>query len=160
MEPFEKNARVISSKESQSRTVIKYRSNNFYFQIELLIYVLDFSTRCFDCLPLRKFWFTLTLARILSYVKQAPHSGLKCFLKGKHLRNNETYLPSYNFRYGAYKSMLVNWDGNLITGNTILLVSCKYLCFGNMKHLHCVKNVHIRGYSDPYFPSFGLNTWR
>ena len=140
--------------------MIKYRSNNFYFQIELLIYVLDFSTRCFDCLPLRKFWFTLTLARILSYVKQAPHSGVKRFLKGKHLWNNGTYLHSYIWKYGAYKSMLVNWVGNLITGNTILLVSCKYLCFGNMEHLHFVKSVHIRGYSDSYFRSFGLNTQR
>ena len=55
---------------------------------------------------------------------------------------------------------MVTWDGNLITENTILLVSCKYLCFDNMKHLHYVKSVHIWGYSDPYFPAFGLNTQR
>ena len=27
-------------------------------------------------------------------------------------------------------------------------------------HSHCVKNVHIRSYSGPYFPAFGLNTER
>ena len=25
---------------------------------------------------------------------------------------------------------------------------------------HCVKSVHIRSYSGPYFPTFGLNTER
>ena len=25
---------------------------------------------------------------------------------------------------------------------------------------HCVKSVHIRSYSSPYFPAFGLNTER
>ena len=25
---------------------------------------------------------------------------------------------------------------------------------------HCVKSLHIRGYSGPYFPAFGLNTGR
>ena len=30
----------------------------------------------------------------------------------------------------------------------------------HMKIHHCVKSVRIRSYSDPYFPSFGLNTER
>ena len=30
-------------------------------------------------------------------------------------------------------------------------------CYHN---LHCVKSVHIRSYSGPYFPAFGLNTER
>ena len=28
----------------------------------------------------------------------------------------------------------------------------------NYADYHCVKSVRIRGYSGPYFPSFGLNT--
>ena len=28
------------------------------------------------------------------------------------------------------------------------------------RHQHCVKSVHIRSYSGPHFPAFGLNTVR
>ena len=28
------------------------------------------------------------------------------------------------------------------------------------RHQHCVKSVHIRSFSGPYFPVFGLNTRR
>ena len=31
---------------------------------------------------------------------------------------------------------------------------------GNENGYHCVKSVHIRSFSGPYFPAFGLNTER
>ena len=33
-------------------------------------------------------------------------------------------------------------------------------CCKSLSNTNCVKNVHIRNYSGPYFPAFGLNTER
>ena len=49
-----------------------------------------------------------------------------------------------------------------------MLLKVKYFAADKVKSLicrvfieaHCVKSVRIRSYSDPYFPTFGLNTER
>ena len=33
-----------------------------------------------------------------------------------------------------------------------------YISITNLKYYHCLKSVHIRSFSGPYFPPFGLNT--
>ena len=36
----------------------------------------------------------------------------------------------------------------------------KFYNFYIIRYIHCIKSVHIRSYSGPHFPAFGLNTER
>ena len=65
-----------------------------------------------------------------------------------------------------FKVVQVRLEWVVVNFKEVLDVSVKIkihsLCLKNLffGRDHCVKNVRIRSYSGPYFPTFGLNTKR
>ena len=57
--------------------------------------------------------------------------------------------------YYHYKGLILSTQPKLKVQNTFIWLPDRHIDASN-----CVKSVHIRNYSSPYFPAFGLNTER
>ena len=78
-------------------------------------------------------WNPFDFNKFVSFIKKLFHQIHKRIL----------FFPNFSFMTTIYKSFQLN--------RNLFEICCLY--WG----LHCVKNVHVRSYSGPYFPVFGLN---
>ena len=97
------------------------------------------------------------------------HSNYKNSLAFLNLNVGATVMAGYR---NSHQEVSHETSGGYFYGYLVSLFICSYwikvetssnhhhLFMGNFTNKHCVKNVHFRSFSGPYFPAFGLNTER
>ena len=88
--------------------------------------------------------------------------GYHCFIHKKRRKSNQVKRQVFFLKL-FLSTTLIHFQQNQFrhlgrqTHTLLMLIIILTFCFPRYEQ-HCVKGVHIRSYSGPHFPAFGLNT--